>query len=268
MKAATRLGVLVLAVAAFAACGKSKTPEEKNDTASTAAAPVAADSALAELPGAGLAGEIASRGFRVVQARRFPAQLAGRRAAVLVYRAGDGPRGGVVYVTRTGDAFTDRIAWHWYFADMAPDSVAPAELNADGLWDMRVYASGRTIDLIQGDSFTLMSEAGGVVARNGASSAAQGVWKLFDGDAKTAWEPAANAFLELPNPFGLKERELVVSAPAAMSLALYSGDTKVQDVSVDGSQAQTVALDPALGDAASIRVVVQGKGAISELEIR
>ena len=207
--------------------------------------------------------------------QRFRPELSGRRATAAIYRSQDGSKGGVVYMQRIGNE-TESVTWHSYFADGAPDSIELAELNDDGLWDVRVYmAGGATRDFLQGDSFSFMTDRIERVAMNGASSGT-GAWKVFDGDTATVWQaPAKDAYLVVPMPLGLKEGKLRVrlaSGARASKISLFAGDKKVQDAALQNTnEFQDVDLDAALKDAPEMRVVVEGPAptvSISELEIR
>ena len=256
-----------LAAGCLLACGKST--ERKTDGAgadSTATVPTLLGAALT------------AKGFVVIRDRPVPAQQPSRLASALVYRSGDGKRGGVVYVTRPTEGAGEHVGWHWYFPDAAPDSVVFTEINQDGLWDARIYFGNRTVDMIQGVSFSLLGrEHGGTAAMNGSSTAPAELWKCFDGDSTTAWRsPSSGAFIEIPTPLGLEDAELDVQLakedrPA--KLDVFAGGRKLQTISLsDGAARQNFQLDPAVKSAASIRVEVKkGSGdavAISELEIR
>jgi hypothetical protein len=264
--------LLVGGLLALLACGKSdqsKTEAAKPEDAAPAQPAVTVENAP-------FAAVITSKGYRVVQARRFPAQLAARRATVVVYQAGDGKSGGILYTLRMGDG-PDRVSWHWVFGDAAPDSVQPIELNNDGLWDARVYMrGGKVVEFIQDDTFTFMGpEREGLVAFNGASSAPAGLWKCFDGDSTTAWKsPAKDAFIEVPNPFGLQAGELTMRLAGQdrpERVELVAGDAKqILDLAATTAE-QRFTLDAAVASAPSIRLELQGSGAsvaISELGIR
>lgn len=253
----------------LAACSK-KSDQPSADATTSRAIEMAKQAASAD-SGSTVSPLLQEKGFQIVWIRRVPAQLAGRRATALVYRSADGARGGVLYMQRA--KLEEGVTWHWYFADAAPDSVHVLEINGDGLWDARVFMSGGTKrDFIQGETFTLMADRSARFAMNGAASAGES-WKAFDGDTTTAWQaPAGDASVEIPLPMGAGSGELsvrVASGTRASKLEIFAGDKKVQDVPLQGSSGvQSVALDPALQQAPSIRVVVDGPVAISELEIR
>ncbi len=254
------------------ACGKSNGPKPEAVKGEGA---VAAEPSVT-VENAPFAAAIAAKGYRVVQAKRFPAQLAARRATVVVYQSGDGKSGGVLYA-QSMPSGPDLVSWHWLFRDGAPDSIQALELNDDGLWDVRVFMKGgKTQDLIQGQAFTFMGpEREGLVALNGESSAPADVWKCFDGDTATVWQaPASGAFLDFPNPFGLGKGELTVRLAGKdrpTKIGLVAGDaTQALDLA-STSEEQRFKLDPAVTGAPSIRLEIQGSGAnvaISELEFR
>jgi len=254
------------------ACGKSNEP--KPETSKSEAATTAEPSVTIE--NAPFVATIAAKGYRVVQAKRFPAQLAARRATVVVYQSSDGKSGGVLY-SQSMPSGPDLVSWHWLFRDAAPDSIQALELNDDGLWDVRVFMKGGKVqDLIQGRAFTFMGpEREGLVALNGESSAPADLWKCFDGDTATVWQtPASGAFIDIPNPFGLGKGELAVRLAGKdrpTKIGLVAGDA-TQALELAGTSAeQRFKLDPAVMAAPSIRLEIQGAGAnvaISELEFR
>jgi hypothetical protein len=268
--------VAVLAVGLLS-CGKEDRTAgaEKASAPATEAEKTAGGSFAAE--NAPYAAQITAKGFSVLQAKRFPTQLEGRKALVVVYGARDGSRGGILYVRGFGDE-SPRPVWHWYFRDGAPDSVQAADLNRDGLWDVRVFMrGGTTVDYLQDQSFSFRGrERGGLVAMNGGSSAPADIWKAFDADTATAWRsPAAGAFLEIPNPFGLSTGELSLQLSGGSrpkKVALFAGEKKVHEFDLAPTrEEQRFLLDPELKGAESIRVVVEGEGAsvaVSELEIQ
>jgi hypothetical protein len=220
---------------------------------------------------------IAARGFQVVQAKRFPAQADARRAAVVVYRTADATKGGILYV-RGFENETPRPVWHWYFNNAAPDSITNADINRDGLWDVRIYmAGGKTVDLLQDKDFSFTgTEHDGLFANNGASSNTETLWKAFDADTSTAWQSATSgAYIELPNPFGLNTGQLTVrvaggSRPSRLEIG--DGTKKIQDCDIENtSEEQRFQLDAAVKALPVIRVNVVGKGknvALSELSIQ
>lgn len=260
------VGGLLVLVHACSKSDKSRTDAGTSDNA---------DSAVT-LDNAPFAAEIAAKGYRIVQARRFPAQLAARRATVVVYQSNDGTRGGVLYTQRMGDG-PHRVSWHWLFQDSAPDSIQAVEINSDGLWDARVFMKGgKVVDLIQGEAFTFMGpERDGLAVLNGASSAPEQLWKCFDGDSTTAWQsPMNGAFIEIPNPFGLAAGELSVrlaDTDRPNKLELVAGDAKQSIDLAEKAGEQHFKLDAAMTAAPSIRLEFRGAGAsvaVSELGIR
>ena len=263
---------IVASLCLFAACSKSD--QTSNDKKTSPLVELA--NRTAAVDSASTLGPILeARGFKLVTTQRLPAQLSGRRATAAVYRSPDGKAGGVVYMQRIGNE-TENVTWHWYFSDGAPDSIQLAELNNDGLWDVRVFmAGGTTRDFLQGDSFTLMTDRIERVAMNGTSSGT-GAWKVFDGDTATVWQaPAKDAHLDVPMPLGLKEGKLRVrlgTGTRASKITIFAGDKKVQDVALQKTyEFQDVDLDAALKDAPAMRVVFEGPAptvSVSELEIR
>jgi hypothetical protein len=256
----------------LAACSKSDKTSTENKTSPL----VAFANRTARVDSASTLGPILeARGFKLVRTQNLPAQLSGRRATAAVYRSKDGKAGGVVYMQRMGNE-TENVTWHWYFSDGAPDSMQLAELNGDGLWDVRVFmAAGTTREFVQGDSFTFMTDRIERVAMNGHASGT-GAWKVFDGDTTTAWQaPSNDAYIEVPMPLGLKEGKLrlsLASGSRASKIEIFAADKKVQDVDVKKAGGfQDVDLDASLRDAPSMRIVIAGPAStvsISELEIR
>ncbi len=271
-------GVLcALLVCATLACSKKK------DTAETANKELPAGEKAGTISGplttenAPYAAVITDKGYQVVQAKRFPAQVDSRRAAIVVYRGADNARGGILYVRGFQD--DPRLpTWHWYFADAAPDSAMAIDVNRDGLWDLRAFmVGGTTRDFIQDADFTFRGvERTGLVAMNGASSSPDGLWKAFDADTSTAWQaPAAGAYLDIPNPFGVEAAQLTVrlaggSRPSKLEIG--DGTKKLQECDLSATaEEQRFQLDAAVKTLPVIRVGVVGSGktvALSELELR
>ncbi|HEX5131002.1 MAG TPA: hypothetical protein VFX92_00795 [Candidatus Krumholzibacteria bacterium] len=264
--------VVTLVIGLLVACGKSGEKKSEGSGATGAGA-----DSTAVPSSVGLA--LTAKGFRVIDERRVPSERSGRNASAVVYRSADGAAGGVYYVLQPIDTGPEEIGWHWHFAGDAPDSVLFTELNHDGLWDMQVYSGGgKTLDLVQGDSFWLMGPARkGTVALNGASSQPDGLWKCFDGDSTTAWTATGQtAYVEFPSPLGLEAGELSVqlagdNRPGKVTVS--AGDQKLQTVDLsDTINRQTFALDPATRQAAVIRLEFSGGSggaiSISELGIR
>ncbi len=264
-----RLAV-VAALFIVSGCSKSDKAEEpkKSPLLDLVKQTTGADSASTFTP------LLQARGFKIVSVQKVPAQLSSRRANVAVYRSSDGAEGGVVYMQRMVNS-DERVTWHWYFNDGAPDSVQFAEINGDGLWDVRVFmAGGTTRDFVQGESFTFMTDRSETFAMNGASSGTD-AWKAFDGDTTTVWEsPAKGAFVEVALPMGYEEGKLRVKVAEgrANKIDVFAGDRKAQSASLKDTRAyQEIALDASLKDAPAIRIVVEGPSqtvAISEMEIR
>jgi hypothetical protein len=207
---------------------------------------------------------IEGAGFVIRKYKSFPTEEVAKRGRVLVYTDKQGKRsGGVVYIKRTG--FDAAPAWHWYFDDMAPDSVAHVELNYDGLWDIQIVSTGGKVErYIQEDAFTLFArERNDWIAMNGSSStpASDGVamWKCFDGDTTTAWKsPLANgAFLELSVPFGVKDGNLTLCA-------LSSDQPRQCTIYADGKQVGQIELQPVVGR----QVTSLGQGVLGAKKVR
>jgi hypothetical protein len=261
------------------ACSKKKSGEEAATTnpPQDSSAVIPLGNVPLTVENAPFAPTIKEKGFQVVQAKRFPAQVDGRRAAVVVYGAPDNTRGGILYV-RGFENDPPHPVWHWYFANGAPDSVAAMDINRDGLWDVRVFMSGGSNrDFIQDTDFTFTGpERAGLAAMNGASSADENLWKAFDADTSTSWRsPAAGAFIEIPNPLGLSSGQLSVrlaGGARAEKLEVADGERKIQECDLKAtSEEQRFQLDPSVKTAETIRITIVGQGknvALSELEIQ
>src|SRR5262245_27712195 len=141
---------LLASLCLFAACSKkdtASTETKESPLVAFANRTAAVDTASTMRP------ILEARGFTLVTTQKLQAQLSGRRATAAVYRTADGKAGGVVYMQRMSNE-TENVTWHWYLTDGAPDSIQLAEINGDGLWDVRVFmAGGTTRDFIQGNSF-------------------------------------------------------------------------------------------------------------------
>jgi hypothetical protein len=268
----------VLVAASLAACSKKETAEKtpagktlSEKVANEAPAPTAITTDNAPFKDA-----ITAKGFQVVQAKRFPAQVDSRRAAVVVYRTADATRGGILYV-RGFENEKPHPVWHWYFNNAAPDSITNVDINRDGLWDVRVYmAGGKTVDLLQDKDFSFTgAEHDGLFANNGASSNPETLFKAFDADTSTAWvSPSNGAYIEIPNPFGLDAGQLsvrVAGGSRPTRLEIGDGTRKIQDCDIEKTaEEQRFELDPSVKTLPLIRINVVGKGknvAISELSI-
>ena len=265
--------VCIVFLAGTYACSKKKSGEE----AANREAPSAQEATASSTGNAPFASVITGKGFQVVEAKRFPAQVDARRATVVVYRSADGSRGGILYVRGFQDE-PPLPVWHWFFADAAPDSVTAMDINRDGLWDARVtMAGGGTRDFIQNTDFTFRGpERESLMAMNGASSAAQDMWKVFDADTSTSWtSPASGAFLDIPNPLGIESGQLTVRLAGGSrpdKLEIGDGTRNIQECDLDAtSEEQRFQLDASVKALATIRISVVGGGrsvAISELELQ
>lgn len=270
--------ICVVIAAGFNACTKKKAAEEapKSKTLSESIANEAPAPTVVTKDNAPYAATITAKGFQIVEARRFPAQVDSRRAAVVVYRTPDASRGGVLYV-RGFENDAPKPVWQWYFTDGAPDSIDAVDINRDGLWDVRIYmAGGKTIEYLQGTDFAFDgAEHEGLFANNGASSNPKDVWKVFDADTSTSWQsPSTNAYIDIPTPFGLTAGQLSVRDAGGMHpvrLEIGDGTKKIQDCDLAStSEEQRFQLDAAVKTLPMIRVTVVGKGknvALSELGI-
>jgi hypothetical protein len=181
---------------------------------------------------------------------------------VVVYRADDGPAGGVIYVQEYGDQY--RPVWHWYFASGAPDSVQAVEINEDGLWDIRMWVGGESRDYVQDQSFTLGArQRDDLVAMNGDASepvdAGGMLWHAFDGDTTSAWSSELDgAFVDLPVPLGTDAGILTVRLlPEGQpdKVEVKADGKKVQEFELDQTTLeQDIQLDPAAKNAGMLRL--------------
>jgi hypothetical protein len=266
---------LVVALAALASCGKSSDTKESTEAAKTGGQTAPAGPALDELP---ISPVLDKAGYKATFARKFPAQVPGKRASVVVYRSKSGRDGGVLYLQDRGNE--DRVVWHWYFSDEVPDSVQPVELNDDGLWDVRMFVDGKTHDYVQDQSFTFVApQRDDRVAMNGPSSEPvdeEGMsWHCFDSDTTTAWRSefeSGKTYIDLPTPLGIDD--------GILSVRLLGQDQPEKcELEVDGKPvqqfelAQTTApqlihLDAAAKSAKSVRLVVEStRGGADEVAI-
>jgi hypothetical protein len=274
------VAVCVLVAAVWSACGKKEEAAPARETGRAAAdsgraagGPAGGSLTTANAP---FAAAITARGYQVVKADHFPSQVDSRRAYMIIYRAADGSRGGALYARQFADE-APMAAWHWFYATGAPDSARAVDINRDGLWDLRIHSGAAAAEFVQDRDFTFMGpDRGALVAHNGASTAPAELWKAFDGDTASAWQsPAADAFIDVPNPFGLDRGELSVrlwGKGRPKKLVLFDGEKKVQELDLEQTtKEQRFVLDGALKDAATIRVRFEGAPssvALSELEIR
>jgi len=268
----------VVMAANLAACSKKETAEKapEGKTLSEKVANEEPAPVVITKDNAPFKDVIAAKGFQLAQAKRFPAQVDARRAAVVVYRTADASKGGILYV-RGFENEAPRPVWHWFFDKSAPDSITAADINRDGLWDVRIFmAGGKTVELVQDKDFSFGgAEHDGLFANNGASSNSESLWKAFDSDTSTAWQsPSNGAYIDIPNPFGLDAGQLSVrmaggSRPTRLEIG--DGTKKIQDCDLESTmEEQRFELDPSVKALPVIRVSVVGKGknvALSELSI-
>ena len=282
MKRTTGIGIwtaCILLLAGMFACSKKDAGETAKETATSTGQNAPGSSASQPLTpeNAPFASVITGKGYRVVQAKRFPAQVDARRAYAITYQSNDGNSGGILYV-RGFETDAPRPAWHWYFTDGAPDSIAAVDINRDGLWDVRIYMAGGTNrEFIQDKDFSFVApEQDGLFAMNGGASMPDGTWKVFDADTSTAWKaPASNAYLDIPNPLGLKTGQLSVRLAGGskpQKLEIGDGSRNIQECDLESTrEEQRFQLDASVKDLPTIRVTVVGSGkdvAISELGLQ
>jgi len=268
----------VVMAANLAACSKKETAEKapEGKTLSEKVANEAPAPVVITKDNAPFKDVITAKGFQLAQAKRFPAQVDARRAAVVVYRSADASKGGILYV-RGFENEAPRPVWHWFFDKSAPDSITAADINRDGLWDVRIFmAGGKTVELVQDKDFSFGgAEHDGLFANNGASSNSESLWKAFDADTSTAWQsPSNGAYIDIPNPFGLDAGQLsvrIAGGSRPTRLEIGDGTKKIQDCDLESTvEEQRFQLDPSVKALPVIRVGVVGKGknvALSELSI-
>jgi len=274
---------IVSVLAVWGGCGK-KADEGESAQQKTA---VETDD-LQELPAGTVpfAQELADAGYEPVFYEYFPAALAGRNGKIIMYRsAGGGRDGGMIYVETYGDV-ADWV-WHWYFEDASPRSARNAEVNRDGMWDVRVkMADGEGMELIQDDTFTLVGgRRGDKIALNGTCSQpleGHPLWRCFDGDGVTTWasslEGSSKPFIEVASPMGLADGILAITASSQhqpKDCVILASGKKVQSFKLkETTDEQLIHLDSELRTAKKIRLVFKschGDGsevAIAEMEIR
>lgn len=229
-----RIIVLPLVLVLAGGCGGKK----NEDAAST---PVArSEGSAAPAPSAEetpFGARIQSAGYRVVQVRPVPAMRPGWRGRAVVYRAGDG--GGVLW-TASGNAGAERVLWHWFFPHAAPDSIAPVELNDDGLWDARIHLGDEVREYVQGRDFSLY---GGVTAAPLAivDASARGAWRVLDGDTASMWSPGRRGSIDLAAPLGAEAGEMTVH------VAPSEGPVRVRLEAGESSTETTIPAGEAIG---------------------
>jgi hypothetical protein len=242
----------------------AKKPRTKAESPLTQIAKDAQDEASIDDEFADARKVVEAAGYVIKEYRPFPSQEITKRGRVLVYTDKKGKdSGGVVFLKKTG--FQVAPAWHWYFADMVPDSVVNVEVNRDGLWDVRfVSTQGKAEKFVQEETFSLFAkERNDWIAMNGSSSAPlthdSAMWKCFDGDTTTAWRSqlAGPAFLEFDVPFGVAEGNLMVCTTA-------SDQPRGCAVYADGKRVQEIELKPAAGR----QMIALGQGVHGAKKIR
>lgn len=260
----------VALIVSIVACGKKKEEEQAGDQTESLAdiAKRAQGNLMPEDEAPSILKAVEDAGFIPGSYLKFPAEELGKKGRVLTYTDKKKKSGGILYIRIAGNAAAP--AWHWYFDDMAPDSVLKVEVNEDGLWDMRVVSTkGKEQKFIQDDSFTLMGvDRFDWVAMNGESSppvtAEDAMWKCFDGDTTTAWKSSleasgGEAFLEFFTPFGVQDgilslHTLPTSQPRGCTV--IADGKKLQSLEFQAmASRQMVKLDGKVQGARKIRLV-------------
>jgi hypothetical protein len=213
VKSSLNILLIILASATMVfSCGKSKESEEKQaqQIDSTLQA------AIAKAPFNDI---LEKAGFTIVGIKKFPTAEARRSGQTVVYRStSKDPSGGVLYFSN--ERKRSFPTWHWYFDDVAPDSVTAVELNEDGMWDIRISMSdGSEREFLQGEEFTLFAESrSDWLALNGTSSSSTDpdhlAWKCLDGHLNTNWSSSMHSsgevFLEVMAPFSIRNGIMTV----------------------------------------------------------
>ncbi len=213
MKArANIIWAVLTGLAVIASCAKKEAPEKKIEAAKKSLI-----SKTVLKPEGRVKDVINSGGYELIDYKAFPTQEQGVKGRIALYGADKKKGGGIIYLKKTVDGVFE--AWHWFFADMVPDSAVQVEINEDGLWDLRIFFAGKEMNLIQDESFTLMGEPReDWLAMNGGSSAAvfpgNELWRCFDADTGTSWRSSLDnpggASIELNMPFGVHEGILTI----------------------------------------------------------
>jgi hypothetical protein len=264
----------------FAGCGKSeeKSRKEAVDLSKIAAQSLGVISLDEEA--ADIKTFIEEAGFSPGAYQVFPSEQMGKHGRTLTYADSKGSSGGLVYLLKTDQGVVPE--WHWYFADMVPDSVIAEETNNDGLWDIRIVSTqGKVLKLIQNDTFTLAGKPRvDWLALNGTSSppadSTSALWKCFDGDSLTAWSSKTSsdhpAFIEVQSPFGVKQGTLLIETLATGQphhITVFADGKKLQELDLEQKAAtQMTQLDPGAKGAKAVKVVfnsVYGNGGIVSL---
>ncbi len=275
--------VTILALAG--SCGK-KSEKEESTAQKTTTAGQPEDVQSFPKDAVPFAPEIVDGGFEAVFYDYFPSPVAGKQGKMILYRSAKGGKdGGMIFVQEMGAKF--EWVWHWYFEDASPKSVKNAEINNDGLWDIRVtMANGRTLELLQDDSFTLGDvERADKIALNGTSSPpSEGhpLWYCFDGFPSTAWmsniEGSVKPFIEVASPLGLADGILSIRALAEnqpRKCDILAAGKKIQSIDLEKTtDVQLIQLKSDFKTAKKIRLVIMSchgdcrEVAIAELAIK
>jgi hypothetical protein len=281
----TKTAVMAMAaLLALSGCGKKK-EEGQTEQAKPAGGAQQVEPSL-PTEGVPFGAEIEGKGFKVVYVNDFPAPVAGHKGRMILYQlASAGNDGGMVFVDQWGTK-TEWV-WHWFFEDERPKTFEKADINKDGLWDIRVYTeSGHQIDLLQDSEFVLPDRGRtDRIALNGTCSEPlpeHPLWMCFDSDVRTAWESdfggGSRPYIEVASPFGLSEGILAIRAldqKQPYRCELYADGKKVQSIELQATDdEQLVQLEPSLSTAKKIRLEIEschGKWdsvAVAELQIR
>lgn len=265
----------------------SKSDDKKDATASLSEiAKSAMNEASPEEETRAVQAMIQEAGFVMKSYGDFPAEELGKKGRMLIYTDKRGKSsGGIIYFRKTGSMVTP--AWHWYFGDMVPESVAKVELNDDGLWDLRILSKGgQQLEYLQDQSFLFTgADRSDWIAMNGTCSAPltdeDALWKCFDSDTSTAWRSSISAngqvFVELSAPFGVKEGVLNVhtlDVQQPQQCTLYADGKKLQVLELTTDARQMITLNDGVKGARTVRLTfdtIRGGGdvvSVAELALK
>jgi len=270
MRHLTFLFPLILATGAMLGCGGSG-DDGRQANGGSGGQPVA-DAPFASV--------IEAAGFHATFVSDFASQVPTRKAKVVVYRATSGKdRGGVLYLNNP-EGGTDRVVWHWYFDNAAPDSITKVELNNDGLWDVRIHFGKKVEEFTQDVDFTFISRGrGDVIATNGDASHPENVWRAFDGDSITVWKAETGgdrAWVDVATPLGVADGILTVQLsntdrPGSVRVKVDGKEVKKFDLEMTMKK-QLFQLEAAVAGGSTVRLEFEpsndGTVGISEIGIK
>jgi hypothetical protein len=262
----TLLALIITGFVMTLSCGRSKESKETSDQAAQKA-----DSALsAAITSAPFKDILDEAGYEIIAVKEFPSAITRRSGQAVVYRSTAKDRsGGVLYFA--SERKRSFPTWHWFFDDDAPDDVQAVELNADGLWDVRITMGDGTVrEFLQDEDFTLFAEMrSDWIALNVRSSPATDpdhpVWQCLDGQTNTAWRSSLQASgevdMELWAPFGISRGILTIQTVdegRPRECELFADGKPVKKFTLeDRAGEQRVQLNKTFDKGSSIRLVVR-----------